>query len=105
MLNDIILITLLLAGFWYWYKFQQVKELALAATLNHCRAVDVQMLDDYIAVNGLRLIRDKSGKLQIQRTFMFEFSSTGAERYNGKIVMLGLRVESIYMEPYRIELA
>lgn len=62
------------------------------------------MLDDYVAANGIGLKKDKAGKLQIHRTFLFEFSATGDERYNGKISMLGQRVESIYMEPYRINL-
>jgi len=103
-LNSIVLIGLFLAGFVYWFNFQAVKEIALRATRAHCRAMEVQMLDDYIAANGIWLSRDKHGKWQIQRTFLFEFSSTGADRYNGKITMLGQRVETIYMEPYRINL-
>ena len=94
----------MLLGFGYWYHAQKVKELALAATIAHCRAMEVQMLDDYIAANGIKLKRDNNGKMQFQRTFYFEFSSTGDERYNGRIIMLGQRVESIYMEPYRINL-
>jgi hypothetical protein len=65
--------------------------------------MEVQMLDDYVALNGIRLKRDKLRKMQIQRSFLFEFSSTGYERYQGTVLMLGRRVESIYMEPYRIE--
>jgi len=59
------------------------------------------MLDDYIALNGLQLKRDKTGKIHLCRSFQFEFSSTGNERYNGQIVMIGYRIESIQMEPYR----
>jgi hypothetical protein len=65
--------------------------------------MEVQMLDDYVALNGIRLKRDKLRKMQIQRSFLFEFSSTGYERYQGTVLMLGRQVESIYMEPYRIE--
>jgi len=101
-LNSIVLIGLLLAASAYWFNFQSVKEIALHATRTHCRAMEVHMLDDYIAANGIWFRRDKHGKWQIQRTFLFEFSSTGADRYNGKITMLGQRVETIYMEPYRI---
>lgn len=102
--NSILLITLLLAGFVYWFNFQKIKEIAIGATRVHCQAMEVQMLDDYIAANGIWLRRNKRGKWQIQRTFLFEFSSTGADRYNGKITMLGQQVETIYMEPYRINL-
>jgi len=104
MLDDIILICLLLLGFLYWYNAQNIKELAFNATRTHCQALEVQMLDDYIAENGLSLARDNTGKLRWQRSFVFEFASTGEKRYNGKIIMLGKQVESIVMEPYRIDL-
>jgi len=104
MSHPILLISLLLLGGLYWFKSQQVKEIALAATRAHCAKMEVQMLDDYIAANGISLAKDKNGRLQVRRSFAFEFSSTGDERYNGRIEMLGHRVESIYMEPYRIEL-
>jgi len=104
MLDHIILISLLLLGFLYWFKSQKIKEIALSATRAHCSKMQVQMLDDYIATSNLWLTRNKKGKIQVRRTFVFEFSSTGNERYNGRIAMLDCQVESIYMEPYRIEL-
>lgn len=61
------------------------------------------MLDEYVALNRIRLRRDQSGKIRLQRTFLFEFSSTGNERYNGVCIMLGQRAESIRMEPYRFD--
>ena len=61
------------------------------------------MLDEYVALNSMRLKRDSTGKIQVQRLFCFEFSSTGNDRYNGVCIILGQRVESIQMEPYRIE--
>ena len=60
------------------------------------------MLNHYVALNHLRLKRDNAGKIRISRTFLFEFSATGAERYNGKITMVGQSIEAIQMEPYRI---
>ncbi|MCK9636323.1 MAG: DUF3301 domain-containing protein [Methylobacter tundripaludum] len=103
MLDDLILIALLLVGYLYWFNGQLVKELALKAVRAHCLNLDVQMLDEYVALNGVRLKRDQAGKMRLQRTFVFEFSSTGNERYNGICTMLGRRVESIQMEPYRFE--
>lgn len=104
MTNHFILIALLVLGFIYWYHGQKVKEIAYQATQAYCQSVQVQMLDEYIAGNGLWLKRDKFGKLQLQRTFVFEFASTGERRYNGKITMLGEQVEAIVMEPYRVDL-
>ncbi len=103
MLDDLILIALLLAAYLYWFNGQQVKELALQAVRMHCLKLEVQMLDEYVALNGIRLKRDQAGKMRLQRTFSFEFSSTGNERYNGVCIMLGGRVESMQMEPYRFD--
>ncbi len=103
MLDDLILIALLLGAYLYWFNGQQVKELALKAVRAHCFNLEVQMLDEYVALSSIRLKRDRTGKIRLRRTFLFEFSSTGNERYNGTCIMLGQRVESIQMEPYRFE--
>ena len=87
----------------YWFNAQRAKEIALTTARDHCLAMEVQMLDDYVALSGIRLKRDELGKIQLRRSFLFEFSSTGNERYNGTVFILGRRIESIYMEPYRIE--
>jgi hypothetical protein len=103
MLDDLILIALLLCATLYWFNGQQVKEQALKAVRAHCLSLDVQMLDEYVALNSIRLKRDRTGKMRLRRVFSFEFSSTGNERYNGVCIMLGRGVESIQMEPYRID--
>ncbi len=103
MLSDIVLIFIVCFAYGYWFNAQKAKEIALATAKNHCLAMEVQMLDDYVALNGLSLKRDKAGKIQLSRTFLFEFSSTGNERYNGAVLMLGRKVSAINMEPYRIE--
>jgi len=103
MLDDLILIALLLGAYLYWINGQQAKEIAFKAVKVHCLNLEVQMLDEYVALNSIRLKREQTGKIQLQRTFLFEFSSTGNERYNGVCMMLGRQVESVQMEPYRIE--
>jgi hypothetical protein len=87
----------------YWFNAQKAREIALAAAGKQCRDMDVQMLDGYVALNSIGLKRDGIGKIRLRRSFLFEFSSTGNERYNGIVLMLGRRIESIYMDPYRIE--
>jgi hypothetical protein len=103
MLNEVILICFMCLAYGYWFNAQKAKEIALGAARDHCHAMEVQMLDGYVASNGIWLRRDKAGKMQLRRSFLFEFSSTGNERYNGAVFILERRVESIYMEPYRIE--
>lgn len=103
MLNEFLLIFLLLAGLIYWFRFHQVWETALSTTKARCRIADVQMLDDYVAINKIRLARDRYGNRRFRYTFGFEFTATGHDRYHGQIVFLGDQLESFYMEPHRFE--
>jgi len=102
MWDEIFMILLFSAGFLYWQSSQKVREIALVATNRHCDDMELQMLDGYIAFSSLTLKKDRAGNFHIYRSYQFEFSSTGAERYNGRIFMLGRLVESIQLEPYRI---
>jgi hypothetical protein len=103
MYDDLILIVLLLSAYLYWLDGQRAKEIAFKAVRTHCLSLEVQMLDEYVALESVRLKRDQGGKMRIRRKFLFEFSSTGNERYNGACFMLGQRVEVIRMEPYRFD--
>ncbi len=99
---DLLLIVLLVAVCLLWSNSLAARELALNAVKSYCLKMDVQLLDDYVALTGLWPKRNIQGKIQAWRSYTFEFSSTGHERYNGKIIILGHVVESIVLEPYRI---
>ncbi|NOQ64912.1 MAG: DUF3301 domain-containing protein [Methyloprofundus sp.] len=102
MWDEIFMILLFSAGFLYWQSSQKVKEIAWTATVNYCENMEIQMLDGYIAFQSLSIKRDGAERLHLARIYQFEFSSTGAERYNGKIYMLGRRVQSIQLDPHRV---
>lgn len=101
-LSDLLICVCVAAFLMLWWNAQGVKQTALSATRRHCKKMDVMLLDDSVALRGFWLKRDQSGKLHIWRSYNFEFSSTGHERYTGQIILLGLRVESIDLQPYRI---
>lgn len=102
MWSELFMIMLFTVMFLYWQSAQKVKEIALAATIRHCYDMELQMLDGYIALQSMSLKKDRRGQLHIVRAYLFEFSSTGAERYNGKILMFGRRIESMQLDPYRV---
>lgn len=103
MLNDIVLISLLVLAYWYWHKAQVSKMIALQATKARCATLELLMLDDYVALTHIALKRNALGTWQVYRYYAFEFASTGDERYNGICTIVGDRVQSIDMQPYRIE--
>jgi hypothetical protein len=103
MFNDIVSICLLLLFYWYWKNAQTAKTLALTATKARCKTLEVLMLDDYVALTRIGLKRNAAGRWQLYRRYVFEFASTGEERYQGVCTVLGDRVLSIEMDAYRIE--
>lgn len=102
MLNLFLICVLLLIGY-YWSSSMKAREIAFRAAVAHCRKMEVMLLDDYVALIGQWLKRDELGRVKVWRSFQFEFSSTGDERYHGKVIMLGGNVLSIQLEPYRIQ--
>ncbi len=80
----------------------KAREIALRAAKAYCQKTDLFLLDDYVALNAQWVKRDEYGKMKAWRSYQFEFSSTGHERYNGKVIMLGDKVINIMLDPYRM---
>jgi hypothetical protein len=102
---DFISLTLLLvlaALGWFWLTSIRTLEIARQAGKRACNEANVQFLDDTVAGIALALVRDQSGRRVLRRTYRFEFSDTGNSRLEGQLIVLGGRVESVSMEPYRI---
>ena len=100
---DLFFITLLLLIGFFWSDSLKAREIAFRAAKTHCQQMNVQLLDEYVALNALWPRKDKDGKTRAWRSYQFEFSSTGNERYNGKIIMLGKKILSVQLEPHIIE--
>jgi hypothetical protein len=92
----------ILTGIWCWSAAKTSQEQAYLAVKQHCRFLQLQMLDDYVAFNAIKIKRDELGRLRLFRSYRFEFSATGNERYNGTITLLGHKTLNIQLEPYRI---
>ncbi|MDO8413302.1 MAG: DUF3301 domain-containing protein [Gallionellaceae bacterium] len=97
-----LLLLLLAALAWFWFNSLHALEIARNAGEKICSNANVQFLDDTVANIGLALVRDKSGRRVLRRTYRFEFSETGNTRLEGRLILLGNKVESVTMEPYQI---
>jgi hypothetical protein len=96
------LFWLLLAGLTvaHWWQSRHVKALALNHAARRCRDLELQLLDQSVALRRIRPARGAGGLLQWRRTYDFEFSSTGQERARGSLVMLGNQLESMHVEAH-----
>ena len=95
------LFFLLLLGLFalYWQDELKAREIAISAARSTCRNEGLQLLDDTVAQNGLRLIRHDQGRLCLQRSFAFEYSRSGDDRYPGYITLRGHEVVLLDLAP------
>ena len=87
----------------YWSSAMRAREIAFIAANAYCEKMEVLLLDEYVALNAQWLKRGDDGKLKAWRSYQFEFTSTGADRYQGKVIILGREIVTIQLEPYRID--
>ena len=84
---------LLLAGIaWLWLDSLKAREAAIRAAREVCVAEGLLLLDDTVAISGLKPARDENGQLTLQRAYDFEYSDTGNNRLKGSLVLRGRRV-------------
>lgn len=83
---------------WIWVEALRGRELALRAGARACRRLDVQFLDETVALAALRPARGTDGRLRLQRTYGFEFSIDGVDRRPGRIVVFGRSVVSVQLD-------
>lgn len=83
---------------WFWSDSLRARERALRVCSGACRQVDVQLLDQTVAVSRLSLGRDPAGRVRVRRFYTFEFSTNGAQRFRGYAVLLGRIVEYVHMD-------
>ena len=97
-------ITLLLLGIiaWYWSYSQKVKQLALQASMRRCKEAGVQFLDHSVVLHRVGFLKNKAGQWKMIREYRFEFTSTGENRYVGRVVLQGAYVISSDLEPYNL---
>lgn len=83
----LILITLFFAGLALWHNWH-ARERAERLARETCRRMGVQFLDESVGQKQWRIVRDQ-GRWKLRRTYAFEFSRTGADRWPGELVLLG----------------
>jgi len=99
---SLLFLLLLAASGWFWFDSLRALEIARKTGKQACSNANVQFLDDTVANIALALVRDKSGRKVLRRTYRFEFSETGNSRLEGRLILLGNKIESVTMEPYQM---
>lgn len=89
---DIVITLTLLALAGLWYSSFRAQEAGVRYVRRACEEEGLQLLDETIALNRIRLRRDETGRLAIMRVYGFEYSDTGDNRRKGSVHLLGDKV-------------
>jgi len=99
-LADLALLMLCAAiAAWIW-RGHGIRELALKLARRHCEKLDIELLDQNVALRGLRLRRDQRGHLRLARVYDFEFTVTGDQRLAGCITLFGRQLGKVELDPH-----
>ncbi len=95
----IFLIAILLA---YWWRNGSFKEEATRLAMLHCQQLELQLLDQTVVMRALWPVQVAGSYLALRRKYQFEFTSTGEQRYQGQLILKGMRLDSVQLETYKI---
>jgi hypothetical protein len=92
--SGLILLLILAALMWFWQSTLYVRELALRAAQEICLRQQLQLLDATVTLQRV-VLRRSVGRLLLQRTFQFAYSSDGDDRNTGFVIIAGNHVEQV----------
>lgn len=99
-LGNMFVLMLLAAGAaWLWHN-HGLRERALERVKQHCKNLDIELLDENVALKKIGLIPDANGHKRLARVYNFEFTVTGDQRHTGTITQFGAHSVKIQLPPY-----
>ncbi len=98
-LGDIVLLMVIAAVAFQFWRIRAISERAKAFLENYCNKQGLQLIDVARSKTRLTIFR---ARVDWYTEFTFEFSSTGEERYSGLLCMKGLVVADTQLPAYRI---
>ena len=81
----------------FWRNTLRAREEAIRASRAACQTRGHQFLDDTVALSRLGFARGARGWPVLRRTYEFEFSADGYDRFVGNVTLFGSRVDSVYL--------
>ncbi|MBJ9974421.1 DUF3301 domain-containing protein [Pseudomonas sp. S75] len=101
--NLFLLMLVATAGAWLWHN-HGLREKALERVKQHCAKLDLELLDEAVALKRLGFVRDANGRKRLARIYAFEFTVTGEQRHPGTVTQFGAHAMHIELAPYPFEM-
>ncbi|MEM7016477.1 MAG: DUF3301 domain-containing protein [Pseudomonadota bacterium] len=86
-MSYVIGLGLMIGAGWFWFDSLRAREIAMELCRHTCRHFQLQLLDDTVRIEHIKIRRRTSGNLYLQRSFKFEFTDTGETRIQGVVMM------------------
>ena len=97
--NMFVLMLLATGAAWLWHN-HGLRERALEQVKQHCKKLDIDLLDENVALKKIGLVPDANGRKRLARVYDFEFTVTGEQRHTGTITQFGAHSAKIELPPY-----
>ncbi|HET7371556.1 MAG TPA: DUF3301 domain-containing protein [Gammaproteobacteria bacterium] len=94
----ILIILAAVAIGWLWNDTLVTRERVLRRCRRALDELNLQLLDETVAVRRVSLRRNRRGHIAIARSYQFEFSTDGRDRWPGRAVLLGHVLETLQIE-------
>jgi hypothetical protein len=87
---------------YYWSYTQKLKACAIRGAKKRCQEAGIQFLDHTVVYNKMCWQNNTKGKKRLHREYFFDFTSTGEDRYVGKIYLQAHHVVGVELGVYSI---
>ena len=89
------LIALLVMLTGCWYEILKTRELVMKRCRQVCAEAQIKLLDQTVAVTGIRIRFSGDFRPMLYRTYQFEYSENGVDRSRGYVDLLNHGIVSI----------
>ena len=97
-MENLVWLGLLGLGIWFWVDSMNAKERAVTVAVRACREIDVQFLDQTVALESMKPVRNVHGHLVWRRIYSFDYSANGVERRQGRAILRGRVLEQVQVD-------
>ena len=97
---ETLLLAILILAAWFWQDSIAKREIAIACGRELAQRCNLQLLDETVACNRLRMRRDSRGHAQLLRLYDFDVSANGADRMQCHLQLLGKQLQTWHIPPY-----
>ena len=98
-LYGILGLLLIAAAGWFVWDSLRIREAANAAMRAACESRGMFFLDDTVALQSVKPVRNDEGRVVLRRVYGFEYSDTGHNRRRGSITLTAGAVVTLDLGP------